>query len=103
MKDKRALSLAYELAELTSVLGAAGPIAEYVQTEQLANTHDVERAPKLIAAVINLVNARLHLLCKAASGSLDPALLLMDFNEAIQGATDVALDAWTKNNNKVLG
>lgn len=86
----RAVSVADEITELVFAIEAARLITECLAHEQLATSRDVREAPRQAAAVLNLVAARLRLLCRAAQGSVDPQLLLEGFN-AVQGADDIGL------------
>ncbi|MCP4447207.1 MAG: hypothetical protein GY811_17935 [Myxococcales bacterium] len=65
-----------EVEELGTAITAARLIAAYLETKQLASLEDVAQAPKLIAAILNLVEQRMNLLVRIARGNVDPCELV---------------------------
>lgn len=69
------VSLADELAELASVLESAEMLAELLETDGLPDDDAASRAPRMLAAVIELALHRVRLLRKVVLQQADVALL----------------------------
>ena len=82
MKTKT-ISLAAELADLATVLESAQLIAELLVNGDLPDDDAVNRAPKMLEAVLALAVGRVRLLRKVVIGAADAALIEHRNNRAL--------------------
>ncbi len=76
MSKGKTTSLADELAELASVLESAEMLAELLDTGGLPDGDTASRAPRMLAAVIELALHRVRLLRKVVLHQADVGLLV---------------------------
>ncbi len=69
------VSLADELAELASVLESAQLIAELLDTASMPDAESAARAPRMLAAVLELTRSRMLLLRQVVMQQADVSLL----------------------------
>ena len=81
MLERKAISLSYEIQDLTSVLEGARVLAEAVRTDQLATEHDTELAPTSVISILTLAIARLQLLDAVVRGQMTAARLWTAHND----------------------
>jgi hypothetical protein len=74
-RAEESISLAHELAELASVLESAEMLAELLETGSLPDDDAASRAPRMLAAVIEIALHRVRLLRKVVMQQADVALL----------------------------
>lgn len=70
------VSLAHELSELVSVLESAEMLAELLENDGLPDDDAASRAPRMLAAVIEIALQRVRLLRNVGLQQADVALLL---------------------------
>jgi hypothetical protein len=84
MANHTKVSLSHELDELTDAIDAARMLADYLHQERMDTPEDATRAPRMIAAVLNIVLARMRLLTRAVQGAVDSGILAAGFNRATE-------------------
>jgi len=83
MSKGKSISLVAELAGIADTLESAQLIAELLVTNGLPDDDAVNRAPKMLEAVLSLAVERVRLLRKVVIGAADAALIEHRNNRAL--------------------
>lgn len=88
------LDLGSEVAEVRCAVEGVRVMADTLVSESAPDSETVRLMPRRIAALLNLIVARVRLVERALNGSRDPAELLAHHNKAL-GPDGTHLRPWT--------